>query len=108
MTTVSQPRARRTDPTTSHLAAQKVQPRAATIREIVFKIASTTSFETDGFTLRRMCARYVTLYGDSHPATDSSIRTRVHELVQEGYIEDTGERTKSPTGRAEIIWRHRP
>lgn len=99
--------ARTTDPQTSHIAAALVTPRAGTIRDEVLEIARGLPH---GFTHRDMVALYA--YRVRHmgapPTTDSSVRTRVHELVEAGHLHDGGRRMTSPHGRTEIIWTVRP
>lgn len=106
MNTSAQPRARRLDPTTSHLAADRVKTRTPAIRNAVLGLARTFP---QGFTHRQMVALYKRNAGRGQvpPATDSSVRSRVHELVQSGDIIDTGKRHEGRT-RAEIIWRAVP
>lgn len=37
--------------------------------------------------------------------TESGIRTRRHELVEDGFVEDSGQRAPMTTGREAIVWR---
>jgi hypothetical protein len=99
--------ARTSDPHTSHTAAAHITPRAGTIRAEVLDIAKGLPH---GFTHRDMVAHYQyrVRHMDAPPTTDSSVRTRVHELVQAGDIHDSGRLVTSPHGRSEIIWEYRP
>lgn len=100
-----QPRARHTDPATSHAAAQSTTRRVESIRHHVLEVAYSLH---EGFTHRELIAAYRAWPYPLPRATDSSIRTRCHELLERGYIEDTQRRVKGPTGRSEIVWQYRP
>lgn len=97
-------RARAGDRQTSHDAARSVAPD--TIRGRVLSMLRRRD-RGDGFTLHEAVRWYA---GDApcHDwpyATESSIRTRVSELVADGYVEATSERRRLPTGRAAMVHR---
>ena len=88
------PRARATDPETSHEAAASVtnvRPRQAAVLE-AFRVNGPM---TDS-SLRRVY---------SGPAqSDSGLRTRRCELVTLGLLVDTGKRERASNGRRAIVW----
>ncbi|MGP5579774.1 hypothetical protein ACTXOF_04435 [Glutamicibacter arilaitensis] len=105
MSKTSKGLARAADPATSHAAAAKAAPRAATIRERVRLILEAAG---RGMTHDEIISEYrrqASRLGWS-PASDSGIRTRVHELVERGIVErsETGA-GRSRYGRATILWR---
>lgn len=90
------PKARRTDPQTSHEAAASVDN--VTI--------------TQGFILRalqkpRTDPQLIEAYRHlkkAPPASESGIRTRRAELVDKGLVVDSGLRSTTPFGRKAIVW----
>lgn len=86
-------RARRTDPHTSHEAADKVTPKVTDIQKVVlhyFKIAGAHGM--CDLELEQMCG-----------SRGSTYRTRRTELVDKGYLANTG-RTVVMNGRKRIVW----
>jgi len=98
MTTVTKmPRARATDPQTSHDASDSV-------RHVT---------ETQAFILRVLRKRPRTdsqlieayrNYKQAPLASDSGIRSRRAELVRSGQVADTGIKLMLPSGRNSIVW----
>lgn len=103
MITTSRPRARRTDPGTSHAAAASVDNITATQFYILTLLQNAlTDYEL------------VDLYGELFAysdenevprASESGIRSRRAELVARGLVVDTGERRTMPSGRLAIVWK---
>jgi hypothetical protein len=93
-----QPATRRTDPATSHQAAEKVAPFTGTIREWVLAFAlraGESGFIDDDLVTART----------DHP--ESSFRKRRTELAQENWLIDTGRQIDNRWGNGEIVWVHR-
>jgi hypothetical protein len=91
------PVARLTDPATSHAAARSVGD-TGTIRARILELIRTEGPLTDEELLE--------LFERRHPAsaTPSGIRTRRKELVDMGYLEDSGQRGTTRAGRQAAIW----
>lgn len=89
--------ARRTDPETSHEAAEKVSPHIETQRAKVLRFAAG---KNKGFIDEELQQHY-------RDDTKSSLRTRRNELWQENWILDTGERRENSDGSPCIVWIHR-
>ena len=97
------PRARATDRATSHDAALTV--RAGSTRARVLSVLR--SHFPDGFTLlaaTNAYAGYARTVGWRR-ASESSVRSRVAELVRMGYVEVTEERLRLPSGRYAAVHR---
>lgn len=95
------PRARTTDPDTSHEAAASVTNLTGTQRAISWL------FDKFGeLTDEQLQAHYRRLIyqGDAPAASESGIRSRRAELVARGVITDTGKRSKMLSGRNAIVW----
>lgn len=94
--TESSARARSTDPETSHAAAASVWGMTETKRRILGIVSACPS--TD-FEIRRA-------WDDAGlpRISDSGLRTRRSELVDDGFLVDSGERRAGDTGRAFIVW----
>jgi len=94
------PRARSQDPATSHAAAASVTDLSVK-QQAVMDTFRACGPMTDEELL------------DNYPApdvpvqTDSGLRTRRHELVEAGLIEDSGETRPTRTGRAAVVWQAR-
>lgn len=93
-------RARRTDPSTSHDAAASVRDQTLTQKRILRLLDTYGPLcDTDiAFSLMR----------NSHGETttsESGLRTRRSELAAKGYVEDSGLRSRLPSGRHSIVWR---
>lgn len=98
---VTVPKARKTDPQTSHDAASSVKEVSATQAAIMMILRSAP-----------MCdERLVTEYQrwqplDGYPkATPQSIRSRRAELVRMGLVQDAGFKESMTTGRFGIVWK---
>ena len=93
------PHARLTDPGTSHEAAQSVDNMTETKKAIFYLLKYPM---TD--------AMLIQSYGmlvnikQAPRASESGIRSRRAELVEDGLVMDTGNRLKSPSGRNMIVW----
>lgn len=88
--------ARGTDPDTSHEAARSLSPRLRQLQALVLDFAAD---QPDGFTDIDLNQHF-----DTHSST---YRTRRSELVEQGYIRDSGERRAygaNGTGRRHVIW----
>lgn len=96
----ARPRARTTDPLTSHAAADSFHPgRARALQYRVWLLLETPASDLE--LVRRWRARWPE---DRTP--ESSIRTRRSELVTAGQVEAAGQGVM-PSGRRAIIWRRR-
>jgi len=88
--------ARGTDPETSHEAAEAISPRLRELQRLVLDFAASAP---DGFTDVVLNRHF-----DTHGST---YRTRRSELVEQGYIRDSGERHtygENGKGRRHVIW----
>lgn len=88
--------ARKTDPQTSHDAARSVS-NSELVRAFIYDLLKTPM--TDNELLRA----YATMH-DAPLASESGIRSRRAELVEEGMAYATGERRPLPTGRTAMVW----
>jgi len=89
-------KARRTDPTTSHLAAESVD-----------NITQTQAFVLRCLKRPRNDVELVNAYRaykTAPMASESGIRTRRAELVDRGLVIDTGRRVRLSSGRYAIVW----
>jgi hypothetical protein len=89
-------RARRTDPTTSHLAAESVDNVTKT-QEYVLRCLKRPRNDVELVSAYRA-------YKTAPMASESGIRTRRAELVDRGLVVDTGRRVKLSSGRYAIVW----
>lgn len=91
------PRARNTDPETSHQAATSVADLRHTQR-IVYTLLSIEGPQTD--------EELLLLWNDriAERISPSGLRTRRNELVDAGLVRDTGERRPIQSGRNAIVW----
>jgi hypothetical protein len=90
------PHARHTDPSTSHQAAASVS-NITPLKKAILRALQTAMCDTELSLAIRL----------AHPdlrISDSSIRSRRAELVDEGFVEDSGIRVKLPSGRHSIAW----
>jgi DNA N-6-adenine-methyltransferase (Dam) len=88
-----QPKARATDPSTSHAAANDARPRAERHRDLALRILRDHPEGLDDFSLAELA---------NVPQT--SIGVRRNELVKMGLVENTGRKTDSPHGSRCIVW----
>lgn len=91
-------RARRSDPETSHEAAVSVQ----VVRQRSYVLAAARVLQE--FDDNALQVRVREMYPDQK-FSDSGVRTRRSELVNLGFIEDSGTRITLPTHRRAIVWR---
>ncbi len=90
------PRARRTDPQTSHDAAASVD-----------NVTITQSYVLQALRKPRTDPELIEAYRNirkAPPASESGIRTRRAELVDKGFVVDSGVRSITPFGRQAIVW----
>jgi len=93
------PRARRTDPATSHEAATTVTSSTVTRTQgLILEALRAHGPLTDEL----LCMRLADAQGE--PVSVSGVRTRRSELVASGRIVDTGRRQPTRTGRSAIVW----
>ena len=93
------PKARKTDPITSHEAAASVVNITDTQKVILHLLKKPM---TD---LELVQTFYKSVNRNVLWASESGIRSRRSELVQRGKVVDTGTREKLPSGRNAIVWR---
>ena len=97
------PVARNTDPQTSHVAAKSVSNVERT-KEIIWHMLRILPSTDEQLVIAYN--ELVQLNPMKTPqASESGIRSRRSELVDEGMIEDSGERSKTRSGRSAIVWR---
>lgn len=95
--------ARTTDPGTSHAAARSITEDA--LRDS--QAAVLACYREHGAMHHE---QLVTLYGAHGPQrgwprqAESGLRTRTSELVDAGYVRDSGRTVKLPSGRSSIVW----
>jgi hypothetical protein len=92
-------RARVSDPWTSHLAADSV----GDVTPLQNRILQCFDIEL-AMTDEQLIHVYNLTFGNVFFATDSSIRSRRHELVDMAKLVATKETRKTRTGRKSIIW----
>lgn len=97
----SRPRARTTDPETSHAAADSVTDLTRK-QEAVLLLLREIGPTHD----QRLVSAYQHTAGKrAFPyQSESGIRTRRAELVRKGLVRDTGERATLESGRSAIVW----
>jgi len=88
--------ARKTDPKTSHDAADSVKDITKT-QEYVLKALKRPRNDT------QLIEAYRSLK-TAPRASESGIRSRRSELVGAGLVVDSGKRVKMPSGRFSIVW----
>ena len=94
----AKPRARLTDPETSHAAAAELKRESVTrLRSVVLSLLR--KCEMDDRSLVVLALQLEPKY------SQSGIRTRRAELVELGLVEDSGKRVRMPSGRMAIVWR---
>ena len=90
------PKARKTDPRTSHEAAESVQ-----------NITATKAYVLKALRRPRNDAQLIEAYRSYKTApiaSESGIRSRRAELVDAGLVRDSGKRVKMASGRSSIVW----
>lgn len=90
------PKARRTDPLTSHEAAESVKDITKT-QQFILKALRKPLTDVALVSVYRS-------YKHAPQASESGIRSRRAELVQAGRVVDTGDRVKLASGRKAIVW----
>ena len=101
------PRARRTDRETSHEAAASVKDLTQVQRAILRCLYDGKPM-CDFDLLVRYNGRSFDLPARYPRASDSGLRSRRAELERKGLVEDTGEKTKLPSGRRAVLFRITP
>lgn len=99
------PRARRTDPLTSHQAAQSVSEKTlTTVKKGILKLLAQKPM-CDETLFDEYCtwACGNADFGQRFPSP-SGLRSRRSELVDEGLVIDSGQRVKMRSGRNAIVW----
>ena len=79
---------------TERAAAERVGPRTGTLRALAFRTIASAG--DDGLTHGELAM----LAGKRH----YSIAPRVTELVEQGYVRDSGKRRPTDTGSPAIVW----
>ena len=92
--------ARNSDPITSHLAAQSIMD----VTTLQIRIMQCFESTTGGLTDEQLVNVYKAMWGNSFPATESSIRSRRSELHHKGAIVDTAKTRQTRNGHKAIIW----
>jgi len=90
------PRARTTDPKTSHDAAESVHDVTAT-QDYVLRALRKPRTDVELLEAYRNFKR-------APRASESGLRTRRSELVRQGLVRDSGRRVVLESGRAAIVW----
>jgi hypothetical protein len=93
------PKARRTDPQTSHDAAKSVD-----------RVTNTQLYILQALRRPRTDVQLIEAYraiGKAPQASESGIRTRRSELVRKGLVVDAGIKQALPSGRMAIVWARR-
>ena len=93
------PHARATDPSTSHAAAASVTKITGTQGAILRLLFTPRMDEELVDAYYRIADQGIAPY-----ASPSGIRSRRAELVEKGWVEDTGARVKMRSGRMAIVW----
>jgi hypothetical protein len=92
--------ARRSDPHTSHDAADSVEHIRRSQQDVLMVLRRFGPMHDD-----KLWRVITSLFGKGVlPMSESGCRTRRSELVAKGLVEDTGRRTILPSGRASIVW----
>lgn len=87
------PRARTSDPDTSHEAARYTEPRANTNRALALRVLREHPDGLTDFELAELTGLQQT-----------SIGKRRGELRDGGFVRDTGRRRRAPSGAMAIVW----
>lgn len=100
-------RARRSDPETSQAAARSVGGLNAKQRAVLALLRERGPMTDEALVVDYALAAMTAAATDPAQAPEQSasgIRTRRRELADAGLVVDTGERRKSRSGRAAIVW----
>lgn len=93
------PRARNTDPATSHQAAATITLSTVTdTQRMILDALQAHGPLTD----EQLCQRIAEI--ERKPVSVSGIRTRRSELAADGRVIDTGDRQPTRAGRQAIVW----
>jgi len=93
------PKARSSDPATSHAAAATVTTDTITDTQVaIVEVLRAHGPLTDEQLCQRIADQRI------EPVSVSSIRTRRSELAAAGRVVDTGRRQPTRTGRSAIVW----
>ena len=107
MTFPSEPRARATDPETSHEAAASVKDLTLVQSRIMALIGRQGPMHDDALIFRWGQENY--RFPDSYPrVSEAGLRSRRSELVKLGRLQDSGLRVTLASGRKSIVWRRVP
>lgn len=98
-----EPRARNTDPETSHEAARSVLNRLR-VRDMVLTVLRSHGPQTHEQIIKNVKDLELALNPGPAMVSDSGIRTRVSELVDSGDVEESGMFGKTRAGRRAILW----
>lgn len=90
------PKVRKTDPETSHEAADSVENVTLT-QEYILRALRRPRNDAQLIEAYRA-------YKTAPRASESGIRSRRAELVDAGLVDDSGKRVKMPSGRFSIVW----
>lgn len=90
------PRARNTDPQTSHAAAESVTNLTQT-QATILRVLKRPRTDTQLIEAYRKLKR-------APLASESGIRSRRAELVEKGLVADSGDRALTPFNRRSIVW----
>lgn len=85
------------NPAPSRQAAERVEPRLGTLQWRVLRLLRVHGPSTQ----HHIIERYRALFG---PVAESTVRTRVSELVASGWVYDTGRTETLPHGREATVW----
>lgn len=100
--TTTKPIARTTDPATSHAAAASVND--VTLTQYAILVLLRDQDMTDQELVEAYHAAWYIDPVTVPRASDSGIRSRRAELVARGLVVDTGNRTRTASGRQAILW----
>lgn len=89
-------RARRTDPETSHLAAQSVRDVRASQQQVMALFEQFGAMHDELLIVRAIAVRTW--------QSESGLRTRRNELVKMGRLRDSGQKVKTKGGRNSVVW----
>ena len=85
--------ARNSDPNTSHMAADDIQPHVTNLQHMVL-----SALQDNGAMTTEQVAEYLGI-------NIVSISPRFRPMAIRGVISDTGERRQNKSGRSAIVWR---